>query len=333
MQDFFKTIFKLSSSMKLGLTLLAILGIFSALGSSLLPDLFFRLRLFQILIILIVINLGLCTGNRILKTKKVLLSRSGNILGQVRQWGLLILHFGIILILLGGIINASAGHSETVSIGEGQTAAVAENEAGQTISLLLQEFKIERYENDVPSQFYSKVILLKDGASEIQEVISVNHPLEYQGLKIYQQSYGNRVEAVVQAKERSKAHTVYEGDMLEIPGSDWRVKVFKYVPDFDPGHGMESKSMKPNNPRIIYSVYRRDVLAGVGAAAFGEEIQIDDTSTIIFKGLQPYSVFKVKDDPGLPYAAAGGILFMVGVTLAEVNIFRRKQGEEQPVSP
>jgi len=318
--------------MKLGLTLLAILGLFSALGSSLLPDLFFKLRLFQILIILIVINLGLCTGNRILKAKKLLLGRSGHILGQVRQWGLLILHFGIILILLGGIINASAGHSGTVSIAEGQKAVVAENEVGQTISLLLQEFKIERYENDVPSQFNSKVVLLKDGASEIQEVISVNHPLEYRGLKIYQQSYGNRVEAVVQGKEDSQEHTVYEGDMLEIPGSDWRVKVFKYVPDFDPAHGMESKSMEPNNPKIIYSVYRNNALAGIGAAAFGEEVKIDETSKVVFKGLQPYSVFKVKEDPGLPYAAAGGMLFMVGVTLAEVNIFRRKQGEESPVS-
>lgn len=331
MQDFLKNILRVASSMKTGLTLLAILGIFSALGSSLLPDLFYRLRLFEILIILILINLGLCTGNRILKTKKLLLSRSGHILEQMRQWGLLILHCGIILILVGGIINASAGRSETVSIAEGQKAVIADDQAGAKISLLLNTFEIERYENGVPSQYYSKVVLLKQGTAQTEAVISVNHPLRYEGVKVYQQSYGNQVDAVVTANGQSREHKAYEGDILEVPGSSYRVKVFRYVPDFDPGHGMESKSMNPNNPRIIYAVYREDVLAGVGAAAFGEEIPLDETSKVVFKGLLPYSVFKVKEDPGLPYAATGGILFMVGVTLAELNIFRRKQQDQLPI--
>lgn len=329
MQNFLETFLRWASSMKTGLTLLAALGIFSALGSSLLPDLFYRLRWFQILIILILINLGLCTLNRILKTRPLLLGRSGNTLGQIRQWGLLLLHTGIILLLLGGIINASAGRSETVSIAEGQKAVIAQGASG-TISIQLDHFEIERYENQMPSQFYSQVVLFADEDSPIKAVISVNHPLQYRGIKVYQQSYGHRVNASVTGKEGSQEHTVYEGDTLEVPGSIYRVKVFKYVPDFDPAYGMETRSMVPNNPRIIYSVYRADVLAGVGAAAFGEKVPLDETSMVVFTGLQPYSVFRVKEDPGLPYAAAGGIVFIAGVALAEINIFRSKQDHQPP---
>ena len=42
-----------------------------------------------------------------------------------------------------------------------------------------------------------------------------------------------------------------------------------------------------------------------------------------FKGIKPYTVLKVKEDPGLPYAGAGGILFMLGVVLAELKIFSK----------
>ncbi len=332
MRQFLYILLKTSYSMKTGLVLLALLGIFSALGTSILPDIFYRLLLFNLLMIMLFINLVLCTINRLIQLRRQVFIKQHNLMNQIRQWGLLALHIGLILILVGGIINTCVGQSGTVQIAEGERAVIAENEAGEKISLFLEDFEIERYENDMPSQYYSKVQLYKSESLELQSIISVNNPLQYQGIKVYQQSYGNMVDVTIQGEEKAENHTAVEGEVLDIPGGNWRVKVFKYVPDFDPAYGMESRSMQANNPRVIYSVYKGDVLLGVGAAPFGEEIKIDDTSWVQFNGLGTYSIFKVKEDPGLPYAGAGGIIFMIGAALAEISIFRRKAENGSQIS-
>lgn len=131
------------------------------------------------------------------------------------------------------------------------------------------------------------------------------------------------VEVETEGQGQVDSSTVLEGQILEIADSKWQVKVFKYVPDFDLAYGMESKSLQPNNPRVIYSLYQDKVMAGIGAAPLGEKIEIASGYYVEFKGIKPYTVLKVKEDPGLPYAGAGGILFMLGVVLAELKIFSK----------
>ena len=98
------------------------------------------------------------------------------------------------------------------------------------VNIQLEGFEIELYENSMPSQYLSHVAYI-NSKLEQQSTISVNHPLRYEGIKIYQQSYGN-------GQWRPKAgqvdsSTVLEGQILEVADSKWQVKVFKYVPDFD----------------------------------------------------------------------------------------------------
>ncbi len=332
MSCIFHYIFKTFYSMRTGVVLMALLALFSAVGSSILPDRFYHLLLFNALIIMLFLNLSLCTFNRCLKLRK-LKGKQTDIVRRLRQWGLLILHSGLILILIGGMINSWAGHTGTVTLAEGERAVIASDEAGEKVTLFLEEFEIELYENDMPSQYLSKVLLYKGESLERKSTISVNHPLQYEGIKVYQQSYGSMVEATVEGVGKVETCSAKEGQILEIPGGSWQVKVFKYVPDFDPAYGMESKTNEPNNPRVIYSVYQDEQLLGVGAAPFGERIKIDEASYVEFNGLKSYSVLKVKEDPGLPYAGAGGILFMLGVVLAEINIFRNKpeKNDRKPV--
>lgn len=322
MSRIFHYTFKTFSSMKTGLVLLALLALFSAVGSSILPDRFYHHLLFNILIILLFFNLGLCTINRCLKLRK-LLGAGKDLLSKVRQWGWLILHSGLMLILIGGMINNWAGQSGTVRLAEGEKAVIAEERNGEAVTLRLEAFEIELYDNNMPSQYLSRVSVFKGDQLEQQETIRVNYPLRYDGIKIYQQSHGSMVGVTLEAEGKVMNTSAVEGQLLNIPGSSWGVKVFKYVPDFDPSYGMESKSLQPNNPRIIYSIYQEEQLLGVGAAPFGERIEIDSNAALEFNGLKSYSVFKVKEDPGLPYAGAGGILFMLGVVLAELGIFRR----------
>lgn len=78
---------------------------------------------------------------------------------------------------------------------------------------------------------------------------------------------------------------------------------------------MNSKTLRPDNPRIIYSIYENEKVLRVGAASFGEKVKVDDTVFLSFDKVQPYTVLQLKSDPGLPYAGLGGLMLMIGVCL------------------
>lgn len=57
-----------------------------------------------------------------------------------------------------------------------------------------------------------------------------------------------------------------EGDLLNIPDTDRQVEVYKYIPNFDPKNPMNTRTLKPDNPRIIVGVYENKTYLGLGAA-------------------------------------------------------------------
>jgi cytochrome c biogenesis protein len=161
MPELFHKVLKAFSSMKAGVLLLALLALFSALGSTLLPDSFNHLILFNILIIILFFNLSICTFNRCRRIKRLWGAGTG-IIGGLRQWSLIILHIGVILILIGGMINNWFGESATLRLAEGEQALIAQDKSGVGVNIQLEGFEIELYENSMPSQYLSHVSLYKN---------------------------------------------------------------------------------------------------------------------------------------------------------------------------
>ncbi len=106
--------------------------------------------------------------------------------------------------------------------------------------------------------------------------------------------------------------------------------MFKYIQDYDPDHGMESRTLRPDNPRVVYSVYDKGKLLGIGTARLGEPVIIDEDSAVVFTVVKPYSILKAKSDPGLPLAAAGGIMLMAGVCLSLFMSPKRRLSGQNP---
>jgi len=322
-----KKAYRFISSMKTGLVLLVMIGLTSALGSALLPELFYNTILFKLMLLLLLLNMALCTINKIIWFKSRFV-KSQTKQGWPRQIGVLLLHAGIVLILAGGTVYAYYGQSGQISIVTGDTVDISKLMRIKTpFSLKLDDFQIEFNPDGSPSQYYSNVNILENGQTKATESISVNHPLKYRELKAYQQSFGYLVKVKHPNAEGNEIDTLSkEGEFIELPGTKRVVKIYRYFPSFDPAGGMNQTSMKPDNPRVIYSVYENDKLLGVGAAKFGEKVEIDTNLYVTFAGVEPYTVLKVKSDPGLPVALAGGLIFMIGVSLALLSTpIKRKQ--------
>lgn len=321
-------IYRFLSSMKTGLILLAMIGIMSAIGTGLLPDNFYHSFWFKFLLLLLLLNMSTCTINQLARYLTNRLKQNGSKRSSFRPIGLLLLHAGVVLVLIGGTINSFNGQSESLKIVQGDEIDISTViRKANPFSIKLDEFKIEFNADGSPSQYYSNVSIAEGGSASKPYSISVNNPLEYRGVKAYQSSFGYLVD--VRGRSNSgwmENKILEEGGILEITDTDKALMIYKYIPDFDPQFGMASKSLKPDNPRIVYSVYQKGSLLNVGAASFGEEIEIEPDTYVKFSGTKPYTVLTIKRDPGLSLVALGGLMLMLGVCLALV-LKVKKQGD------
>ncbi|MGB9791809.1 MAG: cytochrome c biogenesis protein ResB [Thermacetogeniaceae bacterium] len=317
-----KEIYRTASSMKAGMVLLGLVGAATAVGSWLAPEAFFMTIPFKLLLVLLFINMTLCTIRRIAGYLKRFSSSTNTKVFRLREAGIFLLHAGVLLVLIGGAAFAYSGQSAEIILKEGETVHINRFiRAERPFSLRLNRFEISYYPDGSPSQYLSDVSII-EGSSEIKRYsISVNHPLRYGGVKAYQQSFGYLVEAVgINEKKGERiAKSLNEGEFIGIPDTPRRVKMYKYIPNFDPRYGMESKTLRPDNPKVIYSVYEEGKLLGVGAASPGERIAVGDGCYVAFREVRPYSVLKLKTDPGIPLTAAGGLMLIAGVVLAVLS--------------
>jgi len=306
------------SSVDAGLILLFLIGLDTAVGSIAFPSGFSHTVVFRLLLLLLLFNLVLCTFSRLSRFRSLALHGTADTKCVIRHTGILVLHLGVVLTLIGAIVNNFYGYSSQISILKGQTVDLSEKmKLDNPVFMTLDAFEIAVNEDGSPSQFYSHVTLHEAKGQEMKRVISVNHPLVFGGMKVYQEGfeYLVRVEAIT-GSVHQPARLLHQGDYLRFPGTERVVKIFRYFSDFDPEGGMRQTSMKTGNPRIVYSVYENDRLIGVGAAKLGSKIMVDDDVFVVFHGVEPMTILRVKSDPGLRVTLVGGMLLVSGVIAA-----------------
>ncbi|NLI91608.1 MAG: cytochrome c biogenesis protein ResB [Peptococcaceae bacterium] len=305
------------SSMKIGLSLLAVIGLLAAIGSGISTDKYYQALPFKVILGLLLLNMALCTTNQVTKFFKhgLKAEKSSQIL--LRQIGMMTLHAGVVFILIGGSVYSFQGESTQIKIDQGQTVDM-KTIFNQTkpFMIKLDDFNIDFNADGSPSQYFSHISLVENGAVTGEKDISVNNPFEYAGIKAYQSSFGYGVELQGESNTGWKEKkTLQESEFLQIPGTDKAIRIYKYIPNFDPEYGMQSKTLRPDNPRIVYSLYQKGSLLDVGAVSFGEKVEIQPGTTVQFNGVKPFSVLTVKRDPGLSLAMAGMLMLMAGTCL------------------
>ncbi|MFA5761488.1 MAG: cytochrome c biogenesis protein ResB, partial [Dehalococcoidales bacterium] len=97
-------------------------------------------------------------------------------------------HLSIILLVLAYIIGSTLGfHESAFIVTEGETKEVGYDTG---LSLNLISFTDSYYEDGMPSDYRSNVVLYKNGEKVAQSDIYVNRPLSYEGVRFYQSFFG-----------------------------------------------------------------------------------------------------------------------------------------------
>ncbi len=137
---------------------------------------FFKSFIFIVPSILFFVNLAVCTYDRLI----------GRLKRKVKKrFGPDILHFGLLILIVGGIITFTGRQEAFVRMAVGEEVNLTGG-----YSIILEAFDYIKYEDGRPKDWISTVRLEKDGQTIRESFpIEVNNPLKAGNKKVYQSSY------------------------------------------------------------------------------------------------------------------------------------------------
>lgn len=272
--------------------------------------------------------------------------------GRFSRWGPYINHIGLILVLLGVLARSIPGWymDDLISVMEGDMQKI--NNTPYFVKN--NKFTVEYYQNtDRPlvklyqtdATLYKCEVNCDTDNPTLKELgnypITVNHPLEYQGLKLYQFDYQPaKLKSVDVTLSSIGAKQSFGGFNLDFykpktafQVGDYSVKVLQYFPDFDldqvNGKMVPiTKSKKPNNPAFLLQV--KGPLTPNGENMFyipfnkntGEKInatlgvhylvEAGDMSKVHFAQT---TTLNVRKDTAVPIVFVAGIISMIGLVM------------------
>jgi cytochrome c biogenesis protein len=107
--------------------------------------------------------------------------------GVAGRVGPLLVHAGLVVLMVGAAWGALAGQRLERFLAPGRELELLDSRGQSQLHLMLDAFSIQRDPAGRPEQFQSTLRLQDSGTSNSEErTISVNHPLRYRGMTVYQ---------------------------------------------------------------------------------------------------------------------------------------------------
>lgn len=160
--------------------------------------------------------------------------------GRYSYFGVYLVHFSILLILMGGIIGSLFGFDAYVNILEGDTVDSIVLRKDMTtmklgFSVHCEEFSVEYYDNGSPKEFRSDLGFLIEGKLAKKGSLLMNRPITFGGITFYQSSYGSipgKVHLRIQKKGSDLGESIIKvetGEIFSLPGSESQIQVVDAV--------------------------------------------------------------------------------------------------------
>jgi cytochrome c biogenesis protein len=149
--------------------------------------------------------------------------------GRWTRLGVYTVHCSIVLLLIGSLLGSLLGFEGSVTIPEGEsTNEIPLRDSNHVLNLdfhiRCDDFSVSFYESGAPKEFRSALTLLKDNKPTITKDIIVNDPLRYEGINIFQSSYGKlpprNITLVFQDRKTGEElvrETVQLGESITLP--------------------------------------------------------------------------------------------------------------------
>ncbi|MFH1144876.1 MAG: cytochrome c biogenesis protein ResB [Candidatus Eisenbacteria bacterium] len=278
----------------------------------------------------------------------------------ISEFGPVLTHLGMLVIVIGGIVMASAGSSRLVWLRPGEEIAVPD--AGFRVTL--DDFRVETAPGGQIADYISSVTLWEHERPLRAAEIEVNHPLRFKGYSFYQNAYrrdptrGRSIDLLFDAVAmeelsfavRHGGHPAAAGGHQQIPAQlqvpitmtvPWdstvripdtflSVAIDTFLADFKMGEDMRPAlgSEEFDNPAVRLRVFAGDSLAGRSwYFMLHPEMPVGAGLVLPLRFVDVHPLWmtglEVSTHPGSPFIWAGIALMSLGTVLA--FLLRREQ--------
>ena len=232
-----------------------------------------------------------------------LAARKG-LLGRV---GPLLVHAGMVVLMLGAAWGALGGQRAEQYLAPGRSLELMDSRGSSQLTLALDHFSIQRDPAGRPEQFTSQLRILEgdgSGGSLLKQAeISVNHPLRFQGVTLYQADWALATISLQLGKS----------PLLELPLQSfpqlgeqiWGI-VLPTRPD-----GSEPVLLSLGSEQGPVEIYGADGVSLARLAPGGPAVEVKGLP-IRVESVLPASGILLKRDPGVPLVYAGFAIALAG---------------------
>lgn len=236
--------------------------------------------------------------------------------------GVYAVHLSIVLLLLGGIAGSFFGFEGFVNVPEGESRNVIRLRSDPSRTLTLDfaircdDFDVSFYDTGQPKEFRSDLVLIKDGREVYKKRIVVNDPIRFEGVNIFQSSYGQipgdnpllgftSQETGMTYRERARV-----GDTVALPEGlgSFRLTGFEDAAQFR-GHAIGPAF---TGEIVTADGTPREVLLPVRFPSFDRMRQGAVTVAVLDQGERYYTGLQVTRDPGVWVVYAGFLMMILG---------------------
>ncbi|MDP4706733.1 MAG: cytochrome c biogenesis protein ResB, partial [Cyanobium sp. MAG_237] len=221
--------------------------------------------------------------------------------------GPLLVHAGMVVLMLGAAWGALGGQRAEQYLAPGRSLELMDSRGSSQLTLALDHFSIQRDPAGRPEQFTSQLRILEgdgSGGSLLKQAeISVNHPLRFQGVTLYQADWALATISLQLGKS----------PLLELPLQSfpqlgeqiWGI-VLPTRPD-----GSEPVLLSLGSEQGPVEIYGADGISLARLAPGGPAVEVKGLP-IRVESVLPASGILLKRDPGVPLVYAGFAIALAG---------------------
>lgn len=286
---------------------------------------------FLVLVTILFVNLLACTIKRWrFHWHRALVHCSGaktSLCTRIHFLGSPLIHTGVLLVLLGGILGGFFGVHHIYEIPV--PGKISLPLKGYPDLLKVENFNIDYYPDGSPQQYRTQLKLVDDGKELCGKTISVNNPLVYRGLKVYQSSWGWMLDVTLGDGESSRQVQVKDRGILSLNKASGESLRVIFYPDYSTGSDGHpvSRTPFPRNPHLVYLQTVEGRPAAAGILGLNESAQLGENINLTFTGYRNFTGLHVKRDPGVPLVWAGFVFLTCGIPLRYLISSARRKGE------
>jgi cytochrome c biogenesis protein len=247
--------------------------------------------------------------------------------GRWTRWMVYVIHFSVLVILLGALLGSVFGFKGFMNLAEGESSdevmlAKGKNAIVLPFQIRCDDFDVSFYDTGAPKEYRSDLTIIDKGQEVFKQSIRVNDPLSYDGVTFYQASYGSilkRAKVELQDRDTGTTHqlTLPYRETVPVPGTGDEIEVMQYQENFSNfGQAVAIVLMREGQePTGSWILVDKPEFHGNRIQNY--RVKVTEVERGHYTGLQ------VKRDPGVWFVYIGFTVMLAGIGMTFYTSHRK----------